>query len=109
MFWGGRLLEHGALRYGFYVVVAFQNESAIIDMSGRYLARGGTETFQVRGGRLPPWAVAEANADRALFHLNSVQGKFPAMREKDGPGFEIDVYQAEDSCLLAGRQPDGTV
>jgi len=109
MFWGGRLLEHWALRYGFYVVVAFQNESAIIDMSGRYLARGGTETFQVRGGRLPPWAVAEVNADRELFHLNSIQDKFPAIRKKYGPGVEIDVYQPEASCLLASRRPDVTV
>jgi predicted amidohydrolase len=110
MFWGGRLLELWALRFGFYVVVAFQNESAIIDMSGRYLARGGTDTFQVRGGRLPPWAVAEINTDRELFHLNSVQDKFPALRQKYGPGgVEIEVLQPEASCLLASRRSDVTV
>src|SRR5262249_8864660 len=36
MFWGGRLLHHWALRYGFYVVVSYAAESAVIDMSGRY-------------------------------------------------------------------------
>ena len=109
MFWGGQLLQHWALRYGFYVVVAFQNENAIIDMSGRYLARRGTDTFQVRGGRLPPWAVAEINADRELFHLNANQDKFRAIRAKYGPGVEIEVHQAEAFCLLASRRPDRTV
>src|SRR5438093_3324646 len=109
MFWGGRLLELWALRFGFYVVVAFQNESAIIDMSGRYLARGGTDTFQVRGRRLPPWAVSEVNADRELFHLNSIQDKFPTIREKYGPGVETEVHQPEASCLLASRRPEVTV
>jgi predicted amidohydrolase len=33
MYWGGQLLQHWALRYGFAVVVAYGAESAIIDMN----------------------------------------------------------------------------
>jgi predicted amidohydrolase len=109
MFWGGRLLQHWALRYGFYMAVAFGPESAIIDMSGRYLAKQGTETSQVRGNRLPPWAVAEVNADREVFHLDSNQDKFPALREKYGPDIDIEVYQPEAFFLLASRRAGVTV
>src|SRR5262245_20650563 len=110
MFWGGRLLEHWALRYGFYVVIAFQNENAIIDMTGRCLARCGTDTFQVRGGRLPAWAVADVNVDRELFHLNDNQEKFHAIRKKYGPSaVDIDILQPEACCLLASRRPDVTI
>jgi predicted amidohydrolase len=105
MFWGGQLLQHWALRYGFYVVVAFGPESAIIDMSGRYLVRQGTATPQVQGGRLPPWAVAEVNVDRELYHLDYNQEKFPALREKYGPDLEIEVHQPEAFFLLTSRRP----
>lgn len=105
MYWGGRLLHHWALRYGFYVVVAYGSESAVVDMSGRYLAQRGAETHQVRGGRLPPWALAEVNADREVFHLDSNQDKFPAIRERYGPDVEIEVYQPEAYFLLASRRP----
>lgn len=104
MFWGGKLLQHWALRYGFYIAAAFGPESAIIDMSGRYLVKQGLETSQVRGGRLPPWASAEINADRELFHLDYNQNKFPAIHEKYGPDVEIEVYQPEAYFLLASRR-----
>lgn len=104
MFWGGQLLQHWALRYGFFVVVAYGPESAVIDMSGRYLVKQGTETHQVRGQRLPPWAVAEVNADRELFHLDFNQNKFAALREKYGPVLDLEVYQPEAYFLLASRR-----
>src|SRR4051794_13806394 len=88
MYWGGMHLQYWALRYGFYVVVAYGPESAVIDMSGRYLAKQGSYTFQVQGGRLPPWAVAEVNADREVFHLDYNQGKFPALKAKYGADVE---------------------
>ncbi len=106
MFWGGKLLQHWALRYGFYIAVAFNPESAIIDMSGRYLVKQGLETSQVRGGRLPPWALAEINASRELFHLDYNQDKFPAIRAKYGPDVEIEVHQPEAYFLLASRRPN---
>jgi predicted amidohydrolase len=109
MFWGGQLLQHWALRYGFSVVVAYGAESAVIDMSGRYLVKQGAETHQVRGGRLPPWAVAEVNVDRELFHLDFNQTKFPALREKYGPDVEIEVHQPEAFFLLASRRKGLTV
>ncbi len=109
MFWGGQLLQHWALRYGFYVAVAYSPESAIIDMSGRYLIKQGADTSQVRGGRLPPWAVAEVNADREVFHLDFNQNKFQPIREKYGPDVEIEVYQPEAFFLLASRRPGVTV
>jgi predicted amidohydrolase len=104
MFWGGQLLQHWALRYGFYVVVSYRAESAIIDMSGRYLAQRGADTPQVRAGRLPPWAVAEVNADRELFHLDFNEKKFPALRARYGPDIDIEVYQPEAFFLLSSRR-----
>lgn len=105
MYWGGQLLQHWALRYGFYVVVAYGAESAVIDLSGRYLVKQGAETHQVRAGRLPPWAVAEVNADREVFHLDFNQNKFPALRAKYGPDLDIEVHQPEAYFLLASRRP----
>jgi predicted amidohydrolase len=105
MYWGGRLLEHWALRYGFYVVVAYGAESAVIDMAGRYLVKQGAQTHQVQGGRLPPWAVAEVNADREAFHLDYNQDKFPAIRDRYGPDVTIEVHQPEAFFLLASRRP----
>jgi predicted amidohydrolase len=105
MYWGGRLLHHWALRYGFYVVVAYGAESAVIDMSGRYLAQQGQFTFQVQGGRLPPWVIAEVNADREVFHLDSNQLKFPEIRDRYGPNVEIEVHQPEAYFLLTSRRP----
>ncbi|HMC90053.1 MAG TPA: carbon-nitrogen hydrolase family protein [Gemmataceae bacterium] len=104
MFWGGQLLQHWALRYGFYIVAAFTPESAVIDMNGRYLTRQGADTSQVRGGRLPPWAIAEVNVDRELFHLDFNQDKFPALRGKYGPDIDIEVHQPEAFFLLASKR-----
>lgn len=104
MFWGGRLLEAWALRYGFYIAAAFGHESAIVDMSGRHLVRQGLDTYQVRGKRAPPWAIAEINVDRELYHLDFNQDKFVAMREKYGPEIEIEVHQPEAFFLLACRR-----
>ena len=104
MFWGGQLLQHWALRYGFAIIVAYGAESAVIDMDGRYLVRQGAETHQVRGNRLPPWAVAEVNLDRELFHLDDNQRQFPAIRAKYGPAVEIEVRQPEAFFLLASRK-----
>ncbi len=109
MFWGGQLLQHWALRYGFYVVVSFMPESAIIDMSGRYLVKQGTETPQVRGKRLPPWAVAEVNVERELFHLDFNEQRFPAIRQKYGDDVDIEVHQPEAFFLLACRREGLTV
>jgi predicted amidohydrolase len=109
MFWGGRLLQHWALRYAFTIVVAYGTESAVIDMSGRYLVKQGLDTYQVRGRRLPPWAVADVNLDRDVFHLDYNQEKFPAIRKKYGPDVEIEVHQPEAFFLLASRREGLTV
>lgn len=109
MFWGGELLQHWGLRYGFYVVVAFAAESAVIDMGGRYLVRQGNDTPQVRGGRLPPWCVAEVNVDREVYHLDFNEKKFPAIRDRYGPDVEIEVRQPEAIFLMASRKPGLTV
>jgi len=106
MFWGGRLLQHWAMRYGFAVVVAFGLESAIIDMNGRYLARQGTDTFQVRQEHLPPWALADIHVNRELFHLDFNQNKFQAIREAYGPDVQIEVSEPEGYFLLASHRPD---
>jgi beta-ureidopropionase len=109
MFWGGRLLHHWALRYGFYVVVSYTPECAVIDMTGRYLVQQGTETHQVQARRLAPWAIAEVNADRELFHLDENQNKFPAIREEYGPDVEIEIEQPEGFFLLSSRREGLTV
>lgn len=109
MYWGGMHLQYWALRYGFYVVVAYGPESAVIDMSGRYLIKQGAGTLQVQGGRLPPWAVAEINTDREVYHLDYNQLKFPAIRAKYGPDVEIEVHQPEAYFLLASRRQGLTV
>lgn len=109
MYWGGRLLQHWAVRYGFVIAAAYGAESSIIDMDGRYLARIGNDTLKVRQGYLPPWAIADVNVNRELFHLDDNQKQFPAMREKYGPEIEIDVWEPEGYFLLASRRPDLTV
>ena len=109
MYWGGQILQHWALRYGFAVVVAYGAESAIIDMNGRYLAKQGTDTLKVRQKFLPPWAVADILINRELFHIDYNQNKFPAIREKYGPDVEIEVWEPEGYFLLASRRPDLSV
>ncbi len=104
MYWGGRLLHHWAFRYGYYIAASYLPESAIVDMSGRDLIRRGAETLQARVGNLPPWAVAEVNADREMFHIAFNQEKFSAIREAYGPDIEIEVHQPEGYFLLASRR-----
>lgn len=106
MYWGGQILQHWALRYGFAVAVAYGAESAIIDMNGKYLVKQGSETYQVRQKHLPPWAVADVLINRELFHLDYNQDKFPAIREKYGPDVEIEVWEPEGYFLLASRRPE---
>lgn len=109
MFWGGKLLQHWALRYGFTIVVAFGPESAVIDMNGDYLTKQGLDTWQVRGKRLPPWAAADVNLDRELFHLDFNQSKFADLRAKYGRDIDIEVHQPEAFFLLASRHDGLTV
>ena len=109
MFWGGKLLQHWALRYGFTIVVAFGPESAVIDMNGDYLVKQGLDTWQVRGKRLPPWAACDVNLDRELFHLDFNQNKFADLRTKYGRDIDIEVHQPEAFFLLASRREGLTV
>lgn len=106
MYWGGQFLQHWALRYGFAMAAAYGAESSIVDMNGRYLAKQGHDTLQVRAKHLPPWAVADIAINRDLFHLDYNQDKFPAIRAKYGPDVEIDVWEPEGYFLLASRRPD---
>lgn len=109
MYWGGQLLQHWALRYGFAVTVAYVAESAIIDMNGRYLARQGTDTLQVRQKHLPPWAISNITINRELYHLDYNQDKLAAIRDKYSPDVEIEVWEPEGYFLLASLQPEITV
>ncbi len=106
MYWGGRLLQHWALRYGFNVVVAYNAESAIIDLSGRYLDRRGGDTLKVRQKLSPPWALAELNMNRELFHLDFNQLKFPEIRAKYGPDVEFEIFEPEGYFLMSSRRAD---
>ncbi|MFH1923839.1 MAG: nitrilase-related carbon-nitrogen hydrolase, partial [Planctomycetota bacterium] len=106
MYWGGQLLQHWALRYGFAIAVAYGAESAVIDMNGRYLAKQGPDTWQVRQGHLPPWAVSDIVVNRELFHLDSNQDEFPAIQEKYGPDLHIEVWEPEGFFLLSSRRLD---
>ncbi|MSR57397.1 MAG: carbon-nitrogen hydrolase family protein [Planctomycetaceae bacterium] len=106
MYWGGSLLQHWALRYGFSIAVAYVAESAVIDMTGRFLDRRGTDSLKVRQNLQPPWAVAQININRELYHLDDNQLRFPAMREKYGPDVEIEVFEPEGYFLMSTRRPD---
>lgn len=109
MFWGGKLLEHWTLRYGFAMVAAFGVESAIVDMNGTFLAKQGQDTWQVRGGRLSPWAVADINVERELFHLDFNQNKFAAMRKKYGADIKLEIRQPEAYFLLSSERDGLTI
>ena len=58
---------------------------------------------------MPPWAIAEVNADREVFHLDYNQNKFKAIRGKYGPDVEIELYQPEGVFLLASRADGASV
>lgn len=109
MYWGGQLLQHWALRYGFAVAVAYVAESAIIDMNGRYLSRQGTDTLQVRQKHLPPWAISTIAINRELYHLDYNQDKFAALRDKYGPDVDIEVWEPEGYFLMASLRPEISV
>lgn len=109
MYWGGRLLQHWALRYGFSIAVAYGAESAIIDMSGRYLHQRGHESLKVRQSLMPPWAVADVVVNRELFHIDFNQHKFPTLFDKYGPDVEIELFEPEGYFILASRRPGLTV
>lgn len=106
MYWGGQLLQHWALRYGFAMALAYNSECSIIDMNGRYLVKQGHQTYQVQQGHLPPWAVADIAINRELFHLDTNQNQFAAIREKYTPDVEIEVWEPEGLFLLSSRRPD---
>ncbi len=106
MYWGGQLLQHWSLRYGFAIAAVYWRESSIIDMNGRYLAKQGHDTYQVQQKHLPPWAVANIHINRDLYHLDLNQPQFPAIREKYAPDVEIEVWEPEGYFLLASHRPD---
>jgi hypothetical protein len=109
MYWGGRILQHWASRYGFSVAVAYGAESAIIDMTGRYLDRRGTDTLKVRQKFMSPWAIAEIPTERDLFHLDYNQPKFPQLQAKYGPDVEIEVWEPEGYFVLTSRRAGLTI
>ena len=109
MYWGGRLLQHWAMRYGFAIAAAFSLESAIVDRNGSFLARQGADTYQVRAGYLPPWASADINIRSELFHLDDNRARFQEMRAKYGPAIQIEVMEPEGFFILSSRQSDLTI
>jgi predicted amidohydrolase len=109
MYWGGRLLQHWASRYGFSVAVAYGAESAIIDLTGRYLDRRGNDTLKVRQKFMSPWAIAEIPIERDLFHLDYNQPKFPEIQAKYGPDIQIEVWEPEGYFVLTCHRPGLTV
>jgi predicted amidohydrolase len=106
MYWGGRLLEHWALRYGFAMALAYNSECTIIDMNGRSLIKQGADTYQVRNGRLPPWAVADIAINRELYHLDENQKHIAAIREKYAPDVEVEITDPEGFFLLSSKRED---
>jgi len=106
MYWGGQFLQHWALRYGFAMVATYSLESTIVDMNGQVLARQGLDTFRVRSGLLPPWALADIRVNRELYHLDYNMDQFPAIQDRYGPDVTIDVWEPEGYFLLASNRPD---
>jgi predicted amidohydrolase len=106
MYWGGEFLQHWAMRYGFAMAAAYSLESSIIDMNGQYLAQQGQDTFQVRRGNLPPWALADIQINRELYHLDYNQNHITAIREKYAPEVEFEVHEPEGIFLMASHRAD---
>jgi len=106
MYWGGRLLEHWAQRYGFAMALAYNSECAIIDMNGDALIRQGADTYQVRQGRLPPWAVADIAMNRELYHLDENQKQIVAILEKYRPDVDVEISDPEGFFLLSSKRDD---
>jgi len=108
-YWAGRYLHYYAMRFGYTIAVAYTGESAIVDMSGRHLVKQGMDSYFVRSKKLPPWALAEVNVDREVFHLDYNAEKLDAVRKKYGPGITIEIFPEEDFCLLSSRLEKTTV
>ncbi len=109
MYWGGQLLEHWALRYGFAMVAVYALESTIVDLGGQVLARQGQDTYRVRQGLLPPWALADVVINRELYHLDENMAQFPALRARYGPEIVLDVREPEGYFLLTSCRRDRPV
>ncbi len=106
MYWGGEFLQHWSMRYGFAMAAAYGLESSIIDMNGKYLSQQGQDTFQVRRGNLPPWALADVQINRELYHLDYNQEHITAIREKYSPDVEFEVHEPEGIFLMASHRAD---
>lgn len=106
MYWGGQILQHWALRYGFALVAVYSLESTIVDMNGRILARQGEDTYRVRSGLLPAWALADIALNRELYHLDYNMAHFPEILERYGPEVDLEVWEPEGYFLLASRRED---
>ncbi|MDA0834980.1 MAG: carbon-nitrogen hydrolase family protein [Planctomycetota bacterium] len=109
MYWGGEFLQHWAMRYGFAMAAAYGLESSIIDMNGEYLAQQGQDTFQVRRGNLPPWALADIQINRELYHLDFNMDHMMAIREKYAPDVTFEVHEPEGIFLMASHRSDLSV
>ncbi|MFN0196815.1 MAG: carbon-nitrogen hydrolase family protein [Planctomycetaceae bacterium] len=106
MYWGGEFLQHWSMRYGFAMAAAYGLESSIIDMNGQYLSQQGQDTFQVRRGNLPPWAIGDVHINRELYHLDYNQEHITAIREKYSPDVEFEVHEPEGIFLMASHRAD---
>ena len=68
MFDGGQLLNHWALTAGACLLSAYQEESRLVDMTGRDLMSIGRRYESVRYWKLAPILIGRLNLDRRLFH-----------------------------------------
>lgn len=101
MYPGGLQLRAWAHDLGAYVVSAFTREgSAIVDPLGRVLIE--SQGYQRIISR-------ELNLDRAVLHIDYNEKRWPAIKEKYGPGVEIDVATPEAAFMLVSYLPDVTV
>lgn len=108
-YWAGRYLHHYAMRHGYYIVVAYTGESAIVDMSGRHLVKQGENSYFVRNKTLPPWAIADVNVDREVFHLDYNAGKIRDIQRKYVAGVQVEMFPEEDFFLLTSKLEKTTV
>jgi len=108
-YWAGRYLHYYAMRFGYYIVVAYTGESAVVDMSGRHIIRQGQDSHLVRRQKQKPWAVAEVPLDREVYHLDYNQNKVEAIRKKYGPGVLIESFPEEDFFLISSKMDGVTI
>jgi hypothetical protein len=109
MFNGGRRHQAWTLDYGVILVVSQSQESSIMDMCGRTVARQGYAEPMVRNGTLGPYAFAEVNTDCKAYHLDYNYSRLGDIEARYGRGIRLSIFRPEATFVLESLMPDVSV